>query len=150
MPKRTPDAVDADVLYGRAAVCHHGLVELIARGKGDTEDAGKKCEREAAQAVDVERKRNTDCKQTVLCHMSQLPHRVLILVSSLDLLIIHPRSMTWSIVMKMPRATFSLNCEDSVPFWEEKEKIIAIIRIAGMKENGFNSAITIRFIKYLQ
>ncbi len=51
------------------------LVELIARGKGDTEDAGKKREREAAQAVDVERKRNTDCKQTVLCHMSQLPHR---------------------------------------------------------------------------
>ena len=24
--------------------------------------------------------------------------------------------MTWSIVMKMPRATFSLSCEDSVPF----------------------------------
>ena len=44
---------------------------------------------EAAQAVDVERKRNTDCKQTVLCHMSQLPYRVLILVSQfLDLLII--------------------------------------------------------------
>lgn len=41
------------------------------------------------EAVDVERKRNTDCKQTVLCHMSQLPHRVLILVSQfLDLLII--------------------------------------------------------------
>ena len=76
------DAVDADVLYRRAAVGDHRLVELIARGKGDTEDAGKKCEREAAQAVDVERKRNTDCKQTVLCHMSQLPHRVLILVSS--------------------------------------------------------------------
>ena len=37
-----------------------------------------------------------------------------------------------------------------VPFWEEKEKISDIIRIAGMKENGFNSAITIRFIKYLQ
>ena len=52
--------------------------------------------------------------------------------------------------MKMPRATFSLSCEDSVPFWEEKEKISDIIRIAGMKENGFNSAITIRFIKYLQ
>lgn len=83
------DAVDADVLYRRAAVGDHRLVELIARGKGDTEDAGKKREREAAQAVDVERKRNTDCKQTVLCHMSQLPHRVLILVSQfLDLLII--------------------------------------------------------------
>ena len=56
------------------AVCHHGLVELIARGKGDTEDAGKKREREAAQAVDVERKRNTDCKQTVLCHVSGFSH----------------------------------------------------------------------------
>ena len=83
------DAVDADVLYRRAAVGDRRLVELIARGKGDTEDAGKKREREAAQAVDVERKRNTDCKQTVLCHMSQLPHRVLILVSQfLDLFII--------------------------------------------------------------
>ena len=38
----------------------------------------------------------------------------------------------------------------TVKFWEEKEKISDIIRIAGMKENGFNSAITIRFIKYLQ
>ncbi len=43
------DAVDADVLYPRAAVGDHRLVELIARGKGDTEDAGKKCESEAAQ-----------------------------------------------------------------------------------------------------
>ena len=67
--EQNADAVNADILYGRTAVCHHGLVEFIARGKGDTEDSGKERKTKAAQTVDVQRQRNTDREQSVFRHM---------------------------------------------------------------------------------
>ena len=45
--EQNANAVDDNVLCRRAAVCNQCLVKFIACGKGNTEDAGKKCERKA-------------------------------------------------------------------------------------------------------